>query len=304
MRYLTSSGNFQADGDSNPTTYNPEVEMRRNAAFTSKVCRSLIGEERLWFYKASERPGQSLTWTSTTEKFSLLFTPIPKCGWTTWQILFYTDAGKLDNIKREQRWAWDNDYHDVDIQKTVIQDAKYDNYKDRLLFVRDPYERLVSAYNDKALHADGLYTKRYHIPCGWLNLSHNYTLSFSQFVSCVIAKAEEQRKDPAKIDSRHAAVALDIHWRPQSHLSLPCRLHYNLIGKYDRFSENSEFMINRLRLNATLSRNNHKRKGEKSLHLWYQQLNPKLIEKLQDLYKYDFILFGFDSNPPGKRDVK
>ena len=54
------------------------------------------------------------------------------------------------------------------------------------LIFRDPYERLVSAYNDKALHADGLYTKRYHLPCRWLNLTHNFTLKFPQFVDCII----------------------------------------------------------------------------------------------------------------------
>ena len=62
-------------------------------------------EERQWFYQGAERPSASLTWTSSTERFSLLFTPIPKCGWTTWQVLFYTDAGKLDEIRRDSRFV-------------------------------------------------------------------------------------------------------------------------------------------------------------------------------------------------------
>ena len=62
-------------------------------------------EERQWFYQGAERPSASLTWTSSTERFSLLFTPIPKCGWTTRQVLFYTDAGKQDDIRRDSRFV-------------------------------------------------------------------------------------------------------------------------------------------------------------------------------------------------------
>ena len=179
---------------------------------------------------------------------------------------------------------------------------------------RNPYERLVSAYNDKALSRNGLYTKRYHNPCSWLNISYNTTLTFPQFVDCIIKKAEKHSRTRGRtgnalpqsttISSRSAAIWLDMHWVPQSHLSLPCRVDYNLMGKYDRFRDNSKFMIHRLGLNATLSsNNNHKNKSNMTLDDWYDKLSIVQLKKLKEFYKYDFLLFGFDSNPPGSHVV-
>ena len=151
----------------------------------------------------------------------------------------------------------------------------------------------MSAYTDKALRNNGLYLKTYNNPCDWFNTAYNTTLTFPQFVDCIIEKAE---RHSSLMSSRHSGIYLDHHWAPQSHLSLPCRANYTFIGKQDHFQDNTRFMVERLKLNVTLTRENSSSRLEKSLEFWYRQLTSKAKRKLQALYKYDFLLFGFDQH--------
>ena len=168
------------------------------------------------------------------------------------------------------------------------------------LVYRNPYERLVSAFQDKAVHAEGLYSKRFHAPCTWLTLNHTLSLTFSQFVDCIIENVEaHQQERSGGLSSRQATIWLDMHWTPQSHLAVPCRVDYNLIGKHERFSKNSEFMIERLKLNATLTWENRRNKLNIPLAYWFATLSVEQKLKLYAIYKYDFLLFGFDPSPPG-----
>ena len=137
------------------------------------------------------------------------------------------------------------------------------------IFLRDPYERLASAYTDKALRNNGLYLKTYNNPCDWFNMAYNTTLTFPQFVDCIIEKAE---RHSLLMSSRHSGIYLDQHWAPQSHLSLPCRANYTLIGKQDHFQDNTRFMVERLMLNVTLTRENSSSRHERSIEFWYNQL--------------------------------
>ena len=113
---------------------------------------------------------------------------------------------------------------------------------------------------------------------------------------------EKAERHSSLMSSRHSGIYLDQHWAPQSHLSLPCHANYTFIGKQDHFQDNTRFMVGRLKLNVTLTRENSSSRLEKSLEFWYRQLTSKAKRKLQALYKYDFLLFGFDPTPPGGED--
>ena len=88
-----------------------------------------------------------------------------------------------------------------------------------------------------------------------------------------------------------------MHWVPQAHLSLPCTTNYTFIGKYNNFQKDAEFVINYLKLNATIPvTNQSERKGTTSDY--YRQLSPTQLKGLQELYTLDFELFGFNKTIP------
>lgn len=132
-------------------------------------------------------------------------------------------------------------------------------------------------------------------PCPWWTTKNKKILTFSQFVNCILIKA---KKTKFRLDSRKAANVLDMHWMPQVHLSLPCKVEYNLIAKYDKFRESAKYIIQLLKLNSTLPERNVSERGNMTTGDYIRQLNVTQLKDIQMLYKYDFSLFGFDTVIP------
>lgn len=175
-------------------------------------------------------------------------------------------------------------------------------------FHRNPYERLVSAYKDKALKRDGLYCKLWNNPCQWYNMDSTGILSFKQFVNCIVSKAQHVQDRLDSLGSlqevglwrREAGMSLDHHWAPQVHLSVPCHSYYTLISKHEYFELDTVSVLHAF--NMTVSDNHlphhNQSPGVTSLKQWYSQIDRKTMEDIRDLYKLDFELFGYDSMPP------
>ena len=168
----------------------------------------------------------------------------------------------------------------------------------------------MSAYINKALQADGLYVRRFHMPCRWVTTAEafaNFTLTFKQFVQCLLYNARSNGRKalqgdltiPLNLSSRGAGMYLDQHWAPQVHLSRPCDTNYTLIGHHEHFVEDFSATINILKYNVTVKKANSSPNSlKRSLSYWYRQLDMSMISDLQQLYKLDFKVFGFNSTPP------
>ena len=168
----------------------------------------------------------------------------------------------------------------------------------------------MSAYINKALQADGIYVRLFHLPCRWVTTAepfNNFTLTFKQFVQCLLYNArsnyynarESNLTKPLDLSSREAGIRLDQHWAPQVYLSRPCDTNYTLIGHHEHFVEDLSATINILKYNVTVKKVNSSPDSlKKSLSYWYRQLDMSMISDLQALYKLDFKVFGFNSTPP------
>ena len=161
---------------------------------------------------------------------------------------------------------------------------------------RDPWDRLVSAYLNKAVHAEGYYTKYFHLPCRWFSFRVKRILTFPEFVECILSTAKRHHPNLA---SRQSGANVDIHWMPQVHLSLPCTTNYTLISKYNNFQKDVKFVVTYLKLNATIPvTNQSERKDNRSLSYYYRKLAAPQLKGLQELYTHDFKLFGFNRTIP------
>ena len=175
-------------------------------------------------------------------------------------------------------------------------------------FFRNPYERLVSAYINKALQKNGTYVKQFSNPCHWLKIQEQFSkfkLTFSQFIDCLLFNAKTDfRKhsttsEQLDLSSRSAGIYLDHHWAPQVHLSKPCTTNYTLIGSHEHFVDDTSAIIKILNFNSTVPKaNSSPRSYKKPLSYWYNQLEPAMISDLQELYRLDFQIFGYNSTPP------
>lgn len=151
-------------------------------------------------------------------------------------------------------------------------------------FCRNPWDRLVSAYINKAVEYN--YSRILHSPCRWESMKpYKEDLTFQQFLECIATGRSN-----------------DVHWRPQWKLCNFCDLTYDFIGHLETVHEDAQAVIDRIGLNVqyphSFASKLHKKKEE-----WYANLPMELLIRLKDMYRFDFELHGFDKNPPGRTDI-
>ncbi|KAF6019563.1 CHST9 [Bugula neritina] len=120
----------------------------------------------------------------------LLYCPIPKAGWSTWKRLLYRDAGVEHLVKDFAHLGYESEWHKAGL-KLINNKGVTTNFQHRVVFVRNPYERLVSAYSDKVLKNQGNYVRVMKSPCRVTNQPPALALTFQQFVQCIVQKCQK-----------------------------------------------------------------------------------------------------------------
>ena len=115
------------------------------------------------------------------------------------------------------------------------------------------------------------------------DLRHAGPVTFREFVQHIIDRRTRQ--------------PLDRHWRPVHQLCHPCRVRYDFIGHYETLTEDSRYVFSRLGIHATqfphptATHNSSDRVTE-----MFAQLTDREIRRLVEVYRQDFLLFGYSSN--------
>ena len=178
------------------------------------------------------------------------------------------------------------------------------------MFVREPFERLLSAYKSKIANEDapndnyftdnfGRYILRHYRP-GALerDIQRGRGVTFKEFINYLMNPTWRgclQHYQPCEEDQRWSHTGSD-HWVPQVWLSDPCHLHFDFIGKYETLDEDIEYLLHLLG-EELIQFPPSKRKSQVATKLlvprYYGQLAPKSLETLWNIYKYDYEIFGY-----------
>jgi len=113
----------------------------------------------------------------------------------------------------------------------------------KLMFVRDPYQRLVSGYVDKLLAPNPVYWKILSIRAIRLvrekptakSLQCGHDLEFHEYIKYVIKSLDN-----------HRGAKADGHFNIQTEICGPCRNKYEFVGKMEQFGVDSWELIKRL----------------------------------------------------------
>ena len=173
----------------------------------------------------------------------------------------------------------------------------------KIVFVRDPLERLVSAYQDKfangnssdsggTVYQTGIGTeiiRKYRNRPTELSLKNGHDVTFAEFVSYVIDEWKDGRRQ------------LDVHWRPVIDLCLPCSMEYDMVGKFETLHRDVDFLLQRLNesnISRLFIRPNRTRATISLIQSqWYKRILSQLsYQQLSDLYRIyedDFRLYGY-----------
>lgn len=168
----------------------------------------------------------------------------------------------------------------------------------RLLF-RNPYNRLVSAYNDHTTRVDTHPIAGHRDPCRKRGKPSQPPSSFSEFVKCIIDTAHDGQK---RAPSLGFGGTLEHYWRPQTLLCNFCASDYNIIGHVEHMDADiTEALIKLKAMNKTPVKENSSDNNITiylPLSYWYSQLDSALLADIQLLYAHDFELLGFSKEVP------
>ena len=184
------------------------------------------------------------------DRLRYIYCVIPKVGCTTWKRVLLMMSGKLHvnrltDISRKLA-------HEGNITEKYLLPLK--NYKSeeiklrmksyfKFLFVREPFERIVSAYLNKFKNAKSSprYRKRigtyivakYRSNATEAALREGDDVTFQEFVRYLIDPRTRKK------------VPFDNHWQPFYELCHPCFVKYDFIGKFETFHDDGEYIIKR-----------------------------------------------------------
>ncbi|CAH1789137.1 unnamed protein product [Owenia fusiformis] len=153
----------------------------------------------------------------------------------------------------------------------------------KFTFVREPFSRLLSAYNDKIVRSgDDHFSKhrkklleKYHKNSGTKIMS---IAPFVDFVDYAVL----QRKLPNE------------HWLPFFQLCSPCNVQYDYIGKYENLAKEGNFIFKKLGAkHSVIEEKPYNKSKNLSMEKAYSTLSINQLENLSEFYKMDFDLFEY-----------
>jgi hypothetical protein len=173
----------------------------------------------------------------------LIFCGIPKVGVTEWIKFFRHAIGAKDYLSlphyKEDRKTFFMSTLDPDKAQEIMNDPSWT----KAVFFRNPFERLLSAYEDKIVNK--AYTQKvFHIGDLSTPQSERPVLTFAEFVDRIADNTTNADcSNPNGLGS-----CTDPHWKPQV---MTCGLdrllpNFDFIASFDHISEHTKILLDRV----------------------------------------------------------
>uniref|UniRef100_A0A1B0CW14 Carbohydrate sulfotransferase n=1 Tax=Lutzomyia longipalpis TaxID=7200 RepID=A0A1B0CW14_LUTLO len=163
------------------------------------------------------------------------------------------------------------------------------------LIVREPFERLLSAYRNKI---EGFRNKYYKLLAEQIVKKYRKTPkmkarpTFKEFLTYLIHHYKSGNR-------------FDEHWSPIYSFCTPCSINYTLIAKVETFQRDTEYIIRQAGLETLLLNKlpNKKvraisnRSTSDTRHLipkYFGQIDAQTLDQIIEIYEPDFEFFGYN----------
>nr|XP_053629793.1 carbohydrate sulfotransferase 10-like [Cherax quadricarinatus] len=240
-------------------------------------------------------------------KHSFIWCPIFKAASTTWMKHLLQLSGKNKTIPGSHRSArrMYRQPRDPALREHLLRNAL------KMIIVRHPLERLLSAYRDKMLRVKSPnhrfeelqrhIAQRYPDSSISLNTSFNVNNAtkptFTQFLKKVIYDLKQAWKSGGK-------KSINMHWRPYWLTCAPCQVSYDVIAQVETLDLDQEYVIRQLGLQDQLFKlHTHASNFDvfngtrDAVQHYYSQVPLTLLNEVVQYYKQDFDLFGYSPDP-------
>ncbi|XP_045626676.1 carbohydrate sulfotransferase 14 isoform X2 [Ursus americanus] len=205
---------------------------------------------------------------------------------SNWKRVLKVLAGVLDNVDVRLKMDHRNDL-------VFLADLRPEEIRYRLqhyfkfLFVRDPLERLLSAYRNKfgeireyQQRYGAEIVRRYRAGAGPSPAGDDVT--FPEFLRYLVDE------DPERMNE---------HWMPVYHLCQPCAVHYDFVGSYERLEADANQVLEWVRapphVRFPARQAWYRPASPESLHYHLCSAPRALLQDVLPKYILDFSLFAY-----------
>ena len=177
---------------------------------------------------------KKLKFFMVNDKYKVLYCFIPKVACTQWNKVFLaldnhpnvTDRNFIHNPKNFK--FLNRDYSAEEAELRLQTYFKF-------IFVRDPLERLLSAYEDKLV-----YDRKWYFHASY---SKKIVDHFNRFVD----RSSDNEVTFKKFIYYISTIGFneDRHWATYDNLCLPCDIHFDFIGHFNDMHEEAPYILRR-----------------------------------------------------------
>ncbi|XP_027725791.1 carbohydrate sulfotransferase 14 [Vombatus ursinus] len=221
-----------------------------------------------------------------SDQYHFLYCYVPKVACSNWKRVLKVLAGALDSV--DVRLKMDHRSDLVFLADLRPEEIRYRlQHYFKFLFVRDPMERLLSAYRNKfgeireyQQRYGAEIVRRYRVGAGPSPAGDDVT--FPEFLRYLVDEEPERMNE---------------HWMPVYQLCQPCAVHYDFVGFYERLEADANQVLEWVRAPPTVR--------FPSRQAWYRPASPEslhyhlcntpraLLQELLPKYILDFSLFAY-----------
>ncbi|XP_055001503.1 carbohydrate sulfotransferase 8 [Sorex araneus] len=164
----------------------------------------------------------------------------------------------------------------------------------KMLFVREPFERLVSAFRDKFEHPNSYYhpvfgkaiLARYRANASREALRTGEGVRFPEFMQYLL--------------DVHQPVGMDIHWDHVGRLCSPCLIDYDFVGKFESMEDDANFFLRLIHAPPNLTfprfKDRHSQEARTTAPIarrYFAQLSAVQRQHAYDFYYMDYLMFNY-----------
>ncbi|XP_022805347.1 carbohydrate sulfotransferase 11-like [Stylophora pistillata] len=233
--------------------------------------------------------GTNLRYFLVFRKRKIIYCYIPKVASTQWKKELLVLKEEDEQVYRHANVTVAN--NNLNYYPAQEAEKMLKNYF-TFLFVRDPLERILSAYKDKLLKDNKIFRRaigrkiiaQFRSNATRHALETGSDVTFPEFMNFLL---------------KTRAYTYDEHWKPFDNLCHPCTINYDFIGKYEDLAEEAPYLVKKAGIDDRVSFPPFRASNTTAdlLH-YYSQIPTTKILQLAKIYESDYKMFNFPF--PGK----
>uniref|UniRef100_A0A8C4RXS2 Carbohydrate sulfotransferase n=1 Tax=Erpetoichthys calabaricus TaxID=27687 RepID=A0A8C4RXS2_ERPCA len=279
------------------TTYSSELKWKEFKERQQKRKSFLLNTCTLYNNSKTQRISlsQMVSRIYVEDKYKILYCEVPKVGCSNWKRILMVLNGKAQSATQIV-------HKDVHYGKHLQRLSSFNisgiqqrlNSFTKIIVVRDPMERLVSAFRDKFEHPNSYYhpqygkiiIKKYRKNATQEALNSGSGVTFKEFVQYILGLS------PAAI--------IDTHWNTINKLCFPCFINYDFIGKFETLEDDANYILRSIGAPTFLKfpsfKDRHPTDEKTSFSIvkeYMLQLSEKEKNLLFSFYSMDYLMFNY-----------